>query len=166
MLQLKNTSPFAADLSVFANETAVDTLYVAVKATFELGSRLSVADEQIELIKADEYWGEPAESSLKYASEKVSIFTSADVDPQVLRTRPLFWTAKIGTRLGPASLPVLGEKPLTVEAVDGALLNEDSPAEAVIYVDTEGAAKLRGMTILGKLVRTGSIAILLRPDAE
>ena len=28
------------------------------------------------------------------------------------------------------------------------------------------AEKLRGMTLLGTLVRTGSIAIILRPDVE
>jgi len=98
--------------------------------------------------------------------EGISIFTSADVDPQILRTRPLFWTAKVGTTLGPASLPILGEKPFRVEAVDGRLLTTDSPTEALIYVGAESAAKLRGMTLLGKLVRTGSIAVLLRPDAE
>ncbi len=96
----------------------------------------------------------------------ISIFTSADVDPQVLRTRPLFWTAKVGTTLGPAAIPVLGEKPFTLEAVDGALLPTDSQSEALIYVSVGDAAKLRGMTLLGKLVRTGSIAILLRPDGE
>jgi hypothetical protein len=98
--------------------------------------------------------------------EAVTIFSSADVDPQVLRTRPLFWTAKAGTTLGPASIPVLGKKPLTVIAVDGALLPGEPRAEAVIYLDAETAAKLRGLNNLGELVRSGSLAILLRPDEE
>ena len=84
----------------------------------------------------------------------------------ILRTRPLFWTAEVGTTLGPATLPILGEKPFRVEAVDGRLLTTDSPTEALIYVGAGAAEKLRGMTLLGTLVRTGSIAILLRPDGE
>ena len=105
-------------------------------------------------------------SDLILDPDGVSIFSNADVDPQVLRTRPLFWTAKAGTTLGPASLPILGEKPFRAQAVDGVLQTTDSTAEALIYVGAGTAAKLRGMTLLGKLVRTGSIAILLRPDEE
>lgn len=98
--------------------------------------------------------------------EAVTIFSNTDVDPQVLRTRPLFWTAKAGTTLGPASIPVLGKKPLTAVAVDGTLLAGEPRPEAVIYLDAETAAKLRALTTLSELVRTGSLAILLRPDGE
>ncbi len=98
--------------------------------------------------------------------EAVTIFSNADVDPQVLRTRPLFWTAKAGTTLRPGMIPVLGAKPLTAVAVDGALLTEEDPVEAVISVDAKTAEKLRGLPALGELVRSGSLAILLRPDGE
>jgi len=40
-----------------------------VKATFELGQTLRVADKQEPLVGADEFWGEPGKSSLKRASE-------------------------------------------------------------------------------------------------
>jgi hypothetical protein len=97
-------------------------------------------------------------------AEGVALFSSADVDPEVLKTRPLFWTAKPGILLGPDTLPVLGKNPLAIGAVDGALLKSDGGAEAVIYLSAEDAARLRALTSLGELVRTGSLAFILRAD--
>jgi hypothetical protein len=47
----------------------VDTIYVIVKGTFELTPQLKLADKSLAPVLADEYWGEPGISSLKYASE-------------------------------------------------------------------------------------------------
>lgn len=71
MLQLKNNTPFKATITLFPNEAGIDTLYVIVKATFSLDASLQikVADEQLPLTMADEYWGKPGASSLKYASD-------------------------------------------------------------------------------------------------
>lgn len=69
MLQLKNKTPFTPSIAVFPNQHGIDTLYVAVKATFDLGARVDVSQKQQALRLADEYWGEPGQSSLKYASE-------------------------------------------------------------------------------------------------
>lgn len=69
MLQLKNDTPFKANIAVFPNEQGIDTLYVLVKATFTIGKRLDVAETQRPVLLADEHWGEPGKSSLKYASE-------------------------------------------------------------------------------------------------
>lgn len=69
MLQLKNNTPFKPDISLLANKDGVDTLYAVVKATFTLWPDLSVAKEQIAPFKADEHWGDPAKSSLKYGSD-------------------------------------------------------------------------------------------------
>lgn len=69
MLQLKNTTPFAAHIAVLPDECGIDTLYVTIKATFSLGARLEVADPQPPVLLADEYWGEPGASSLKYAAD-------------------------------------------------------------------------------------------------
>ena len=69
MLQLKNNSPFAAEIAVFPDENGIDTLYVTIKATFTIDPKVDLAEEQIPIFLADEYWGEPIESSLKYASE-------------------------------------------------------------------------------------------------
>lgn len=69
MLQLKNTTPFEATMSLFPNERGIDTLYVVLKATFSIGEKVAAAEKQAPIVMADEYWGEPGQSSLKYASD-------------------------------------------------------------------------------------------------
>lgn len=69
MLQLQNNTPFAAGMAIFPNEDAVDTLYVIVKATFDIGMQLTLTDEQMPLVEADVYWTEPGKSSVKYTSD-------------------------------------------------------------------------------------------------
>jgi len=69
MLQLTNRSPFAASMAVLPNEEAVDTLYVVVKATFNIGKEFTLAEEQPKPQATDVYWTEPGKSSLKYASD-------------------------------------------------------------------------------------------------
>jgi len=69
MLQLINHTPYKATIAVFPNEQAVDCLYIMLKATFSIGEQIAVAQEQLPIVMADEYWGDPGQSSLKYASE-------------------------------------------------------------------------------------------------
>jgi len=70
MLQLDNTSPFEVEMLGFPDVEGVDTLLVAIKATFGLGPRgVELAEEQQPVTLADEYWGEPGASSLRWASE-------------------------------------------------------------------------------------------------
>ena len=69
MLQLKNNTPFQSSIFVFPNEQGIDTLYVVVKATFAVGDCIEVAETQRPVVMADEPWGEPGKSSVKYASE-------------------------------------------------------------------------------------------------
>ena len=69
MLQLKNSTPFAANIAVFPNEKGVDTIYTIVKATFCFSNGWTLTDEQIPPQAEDEYWGEPGKSSLKLASD-------------------------------------------------------------------------------------------------
>lgn len=70
MLQLKNRTPFSAQLALFPNQKGVDTLYIVAKATFNIGRQWTLADEQKMPLGADEYWSDdPATSSIKYASD-------------------------------------------------------------------------------------------------
>jgi hypothetical protein len=69
MLQLKNNTRFAASLALFPNEEMIDTLYIVVKASFNIGKDLTLADEQTPPAEADVYWTEPGKSSIKYASD-------------------------------------------------------------------------------------------------
>ncbi len=79
MLQLKNDTPFKAAISIFPNEKGVDTLYVTVKAAFSLNGKVEIANKQVPIVMADEYWGEPGKSSLKYASELHLTKPSTDI---------------------------------------------------------------------------------------
>jgi len=69
MLQLKNSTPFAANMALFPDQYGIDTLFLIVKASFKIGEQWVLSDEQTPPTVADEYWGEPNESSLKYASD-------------------------------------------------------------------------------------------------
>ncbi|NOQ23113.1 MAG: DUF2169 domain-containing protein [Candidatus Aegiribacteria sp.] len=69
MLQMSNHSPFETSVLVFPNQQGMDTLYVVVKATFDLAPQVEIAEEQRPIVMGDEYWGEPGVSSVKYASE-------------------------------------------------------------------------------------------------
>jgi len=69
MLQLKNQTPFKPAIAVLPNRDAIDTLYVLVRATFDLAANPRPRDTQPGPVLADEYFEEPATSSLKYASE-------------------------------------------------------------------------------------------------
>jgi hypothetical protein len=80
MLQVRNETPFEPGLFVFPDAQGVDTLYVVVKASFSLGrDGPVVAEKQQKLVLADEYWGEPGQSSLKYASEAHLLKPGTDV---------------------------------------------------------------------------------------
>jgi len=69
MLQLKNATPFSADIAVFPNEQGIDTLYTIVKATFSLGKSWTLVEEQLPPQAVDEHWGEPEDSSIKCPSD-------------------------------------------------------------------------------------------------
>src|SRR6266480_6579887 len=69
MWQIKNSTPFAPAIALFPNKEGVDTLYTILKATFTLGNELEMKEKQIPPTMADEYWGEPGVSSLRYGSD-------------------------------------------------------------------------------------------------
>jgi len=70
MLQLKNHSPFSPAITLFPDEDGVDALYVIVKATFTVeNNQVALAKEQLPPQMEDEFFGAPAESSIKYLSE-------------------------------------------------------------------------------------------------
>lgn len=69
MLQLHNNTPFAVENTCFPNEEAIDTLYIVVRGTFNIGKQWTLANEQLPPLEADEYWTEPGKSSIKHASD-------------------------------------------------------------------------------------------------
>ena len=79
MLQLHNSTRFATNMALFPNEEAIDTLYVIVKATFDIGKDFTLSDEQQSPMDADVYWTEPGKSSLKYATDMHTGKPSTDI---------------------------------------------------------------------------------------
>jgi hypothetical protein len=69
MLQLDNQTPFKATIALLPDRFGIDTLYVVLKATVTLRPSLALAEVQVPLTIADEYYGDPADSSLRLASE-------------------------------------------------------------------------------------------------
>ncbi len=87
MLQLKNQTPFAAVMALFPDADGIETLYVTVKATFDLGGGPHIADEQLPPLVGDQFWADPETSSVKYASDMHLAKPTTDV-ALVGRARP------------------------------------------------------------------------------
>jgi hypothetical protein len=69
VLQLENRTPFKAAMAVLPDRSGVDTLYVVVKATVTLRPTLKLSDVQVPPTIADEYYADPATSSLRAWSD-------------------------------------------------------------------------------------------------
>ena len=79
MLQLKNSTPFAASLALMPDADGVDTMFAVVKGTFTLGATPQIASAQLPVTMAPEYWGDPALSSIKLAADVSLAKPSTDV---------------------------------------------------------------------------------------
>ncbi len=72
MLQINNKTPYQAERAILLDLDGSEIWVVAVKATFEIiGGKTVLADEQEPVCLADEYYGEPGKSSMKYENELV-----------------------------------------------------------------------------------------------
>jgi hypothetical protein len=69
VLQLENSTPFEAKLMLLPDEQGIDNVYTVVKATFTIGERFGLADEQASLTLTDEFYGDPASSSIHTPSD-------------------------------------------------------------------------------------------------
>lgn len=70
MLQLVNRTPFAAQLALFPDHDGIDTLFIIVKATFNIGDQWTLHNKQFPPIAADKFWADDtATSSIKQASD-------------------------------------------------------------------------------------------------
>ena len=79
MLQLKNDTGLQAIINAFPNTDGVDSLYVGVKASFTLAAAPKFLEEQIPFVLADEFVGEPGESSIAQPSEAHLCKPSSDI---------------------------------------------------------------------------------------
>jgi len=69
MLQFENDTPFQGTILLLPDPDGVDSLFTVVKGTFTLADRPLPAEEQIPIVLADEYYGEPGASSVKVPSD-------------------------------------------------------------------------------------------------
>lgn len=69
MLQFENTTGFAGMFFVMPNADGIDSAYVVVKGTFALGRGLTRAETQVPPVLASLYYGDPATSSIRLASD-------------------------------------------------------------------------------------------------
>jgi hypothetical protein len=79
MLQFKNSTPFQGTMYVVPDAEGIDTAFGVVKATFALGERLSLAEKQVPVTLADQYYGEPGKSSIKTPSDMSLTKPATDV---------------------------------------------------------------------------------------
>lgn len=69
MLQIKNSTSLASSLMLLPDVSGVDTLFGVVKGTFDLGPRLTLADEQVPVTMADEHYGDASKTSIRAPSD-------------------------------------------------------------------------------------------------
>ena len=65
MLQLKNDTPFAANIMLLPDADGIDTVYAVVKATFSLRNGVELADRQVPVALTDQHYGDPQTSSIR-----------------------------------------------------------------------------------------------------
>jgi hypothetical protein len=79
MLQLHNQTSYETALGVFCDPKGVDTAYIVIKATFRLEDPLQSADEVLPIFYSDDYWGDPAKTSIRYPADMTLKKSGTDV---------------------------------------------------------------------------------------
>jgi hypothetical protein len=106
MLQLKNETPFKAQIMLLPDRSGIDTLYTIVKATFTISESLGLAEEQVSVTLADQYFGEPTSSSIRAASDVSIGKPSTDVvinGSAWARSGTPTWQMDISASVGPVA---------------------------------------------------------------
>jgi hypothetical protein len=122
MHRLVNTTPFAAEFDVLPDAHGVDTLYLTIKASFDLAPRIAVSPHQREILACDVHWGEPDRTSLRYPSERHLSKPGTDVvvigSAHAPRHRPVT-TLDVSLSAGPLRkvVRVLGDRRRTAAGV-------------------------------------------------
>jgi hypothetical protein len=80
-MELVNNTPFVTGRFAMHDRSGRDVLVVLVKCTYSFrgGRSLAVAEEAAPIQMADEFWGEPGESSVRYESDLAPRKTGTDV---------------------------------------------------------------------------------------
>jgi hypothetical protein len=116
VLEIANRTPFPAAISPSMDKEGVDWATVSVKGTFaiERAAQLPVSPKQLPIWEGDQHWGDPAVTSIRYASDLGPARTGTDVAllghawPKGGRARQ----SDVGLQVGPLRkvLRVYGER--------------------------------------------------------
>lgn len=79
MYTTENHTPFANAISLYPDETGADAIFATIRATFILEDKWYLQKPQPNVELADVYYGDPASTSLQYASETHCGKLSTDV---------------------------------------------------------------------------------------
>lgn len=115
MLQLQNSTPFAASLMVLPDHEGIDTLFTIVKGTFALTGAVDAAEEQVPVTLADEHHGDPGKSSIRAPSDVCLGKPGTDVlllgSAWAPESRPA-WQMDVSLTVGPLTktVRVLGDR--------------------------------------------------------
>jgi hypothetical protein len=69
MLQLENSTPLKATFLATADSNGIDSIVTVIKGTFDLKGLGQLTEEQVPILLADEYSGEPGHSSVNRPSD-------------------------------------------------------------------------------------------------
>ena len=80
-MELVNATPFASERTVLQDRSGRDLLIVVVKCTYRLpaGRPPMIAEEQAPIRLADDFYGEPGQSSIRYECDLAPRKTGNDV---------------------------------------------------------------------------------------
>ena len=81
MWQVDNRTPFAAERGWVRDRIGAEIWLVAVKCTFDIKSdgSTAVAEEQPEVLRVPEHFGEPGKSSIRYEADLVLTKKTTDI---------------------------------------------------------------------------------------
>jgi len=128
MLQLKNSTGLAASMFLAPDPDGIDTIYAVVKGTFALDAPLDAAGEpplaaeQVPVTLEPAYWGDPAASSFKAASDMYLLKPATDVllvgHAHAPNGQPTTWM-DVGLAVGPVrkTVRVFGDRVWLHDAV-------------------------------------------------
>src|SRR5688572_31462616 len=80
-MKLENHTPFSAAWLLLLDKKAAEHLIFVLKATYRIGEngKLEIAKEQDAIRPADEFYGEPGVSSIRYEGELGPVKRATDV---------------------------------------------------------------------------------------
>src|SRR5271169_4490971 len=79
--EIQNRTPYLFETAFTSDEEGQPLLVPVIKATYRIGeeAQLTLAEKQVPVNPAGQYWGKPEESSYKYEPEVAFIKPATDV---------------------------------------------------------------------------------------